>query len=290
MTESGHTEDTPAQQACWYCGANATATCQCGRAYCQEHGYDGYCLLCALGMGLYEKSTEPEPVSGLIMLSLRAASGDPYIVLPATLQRARPLPLATVENMVSALTRMLSVGDDNVKRRAAGVLAATTNTWPTMNPSPLAGHQHGISLLAADQVRHWILHTLKSSRVAKQEATALAILEKLQTADFRDLYPAIQDGLRQMRCGSAAVRVREVFDTLSEIYPTHSPLVNERCELVTYAHYTDRAKGTGAILERIYGPLFKFHPILRKMLKKGTWLSNHARYEEWYYGEDEPML
>jgi hypothetical protein len=42
-------------------------------------------------------------------------------------------------------------------------------------------------------------------------------------------------------------------------------------------------------MERIYGPLLKYSPILSKMLKKGTWISSQARFEEWYYGEEEPV-
>jgi hypothetical protein len=158
-----------------------------------------------------------------------------------------------------------------------------------MNPSPLVKNDNSISLIATDQVRRWLTHTLKNSRFPRYEAIALAILEKLQTADFRDLYPAIQDNLQLLKSSPMGVRVREVFDTFSEFYPTHSHLVNERCELIAYEHYRDRNKGVGQILERVYGPMMKYSPILSKMLKKGTWLSSQARFEEWYPGQKEPV-
>ncbi len=275
---------------CWYCQAvAASAQCRCGRPYCNHHGYSSLCMLCALGYGVYEKMREPEPVSGLMQLSLRAAAKDPYIVVPATLQHARPLPVQSVENIVATLVRMLASNDDNVRRRAASVLAVTLTSWPTMDPSPLVKHEHGISLLATDQVRRWLTHTLKNSRLPKYEPIALPILEKLQNADFRDLYPAIQEELRLLKCTPFSVRVREVFDTFSEFYPTHSQLLNERCELIAYAHYFDRKQGVGPILERVYGPLLKYSPILSKMLKKGVWLTSQARYEELYPGQKEPI-
>ena len=60
---------------CWFCEREPDATCECGRAYCTEHSYDGRCLLCALGFGLFEGGTEVEPLSGLLMISLGAAAG-----------------------------------------------------------------------------------------------------------------------------------------------------------------------------------------------------------------------
>jgi hypothetical protein len=199
--------------------------------------------------------------------------------------------MPAVENIIATLVKMLASRDDNVRKRAASVLAVTTNSWPTMDPSQLVKHDHGISLLATDQVRRWLTHTLKSSRLPRYEPIALPILEKLQTADFRDLYPSIQEQLHLLNSATpVGARVREVFDTFSEFYPTHSPLVNERCELIAYEQFSNRtSRGIGPILERIYGPLMKYSPILGKMLKKGTWLASRARFEEWYPGQKEPV-
>lgn len=274
---------------CWYCGVESATTCACGRWYCGQHGYEDHCMLCALGLGVYESKYEPEPVSGLISYSLSVRARDPYLVVPPVLRGARPLSIEAVENTVAVLVKMISSSDENVRRRAASVLAAVTNSWPSMDPSPLAKRNYGISLLAADQLRRWLLYILKQSRSLRHEAVALAVLEKLQTADFRDLYPVIQEEFALLKCSPVAVRVRDVFDVIGDIYPTQSSLVNERCELTVYAHYADRTHTEGAIMERIYGPLLKYSPILGKMLKKGTWLSNQARYEEWYFGEDEPL-
>src|SRR6478736_7567124 len=76
-------ESTPTQETltadCWFCGATNTTICECRRPYCAGHGFGGRCLVCALGLGLFEQAYEPETVSGIIMASLSAASGDPYI-------------------------------------------------------------------------------------------------------------------------------------------------------------------------------------------------------------------
>jgi len=36
-------------------------------------------------------------------------------------------------------------------------------------------------------------------------------------------------------------------------------------------------------------PSAQVFAVLSKMLKKGTWISSQARFEEWYYGEEEPV-
>src|SRR5436305_187591 len=99
---------------CWFCERDPDATCECGRAYCAEHSYDGRCLICALGFGLFESSGEVETLSGLLLISLGAAAGDPYIVKPPGLQRMRPLHVSGVERVVGALVRMLRAEDTQV--------------------------------------------------------------------------------------------------------------------------------------------------------------------------------
>src|SRR5437867_5057864 len=196
----GTTPATEGLHPCWFCGFASHAACECGREYCDEHGHEGHCLVCALGFGLFEQADGSEPVSNLILLSLSAAAGDPYIVIPLSLQRIRPLPLMGVERVVTAVVRMLGSEDENVRRRAVSVLAAATNSWPTMDPSPLAENKYATGLLAVDPVRTWLLYILKHSRGRSQEATALAILDKLRTADFRDLYPRIRNILQSLTC------------------------------------------------------------------------------------------
>jgi hypothetical protein len=287
-----HNHATPIPDAlayCWFCGDDASATCGCQRAYCDAHQFGEFCLICALGLGLFERDFEAETISGLIMVSLCAAANDPYIVIPFKLATFRPLPLMNIERLVGAVIKMLASEDDDVVKRAAGVLAATTNSWPTLDPSALNQNKYGISLLVTDQVRRWLLYILKQSRVRRREAIALAILDKLRTADFRDLYPGIEENLKSLSCSSNVTRVRATFETLMDFYPAYSHLTNEMCELLTYEQYVNRTRGAGATLERIYGPLLKHSPILARMLKKGAWLSSQARYEEWYYGQDEPV-
>jgi hypothetical protein len=274
---------------CWFCERPRDATCDCGRSCCTEHSYEGHCLICGLGFGLFEEGTEPEPVSGLIIVSLSAAARDPYLVKAPALQRIQPLPIAGVERMLVALVKMLQSEDSLVRHRAVSVLAATTNSLSSMNPSRLLDHQHGTGLLCVDQVRRWLMHVLKLSRGMGDEATALAILDKLRTADFRDLYPEIQYGFASLTCSNLGTRVAEVFGALEAFYPVRSPLANERCELIAYEQYGNVARGAGKTMERIYGPLLKYSPVLFKMLKKGTWISNQARFAEWYFGEDEPL-
>jgi hypothetical protein len=286
-------ETTPAQEksktGCWFCTNAEGTACACHRYYCAEHSYRGRCLVCALGLGLFEKSNEPETVSGLITLSLSAASGDPYIVVPQTLAGATPLPLDRAEKLVAAVIKMLATDDNAVLLRAATTLAATTNSWPTMDPSALTQNKYGTSLLATDQVRRWLLQTLKQSRSRSSEPVALAILEKLRTADFRDLYPGIVDNLKLLTCSIDLSRVRATFEALLDYYPAYSHLANELCEVFVYEQYSNRTKGAGNILERIYGPMLKQSPTLARILKKGTWLSSHARYKDWYFGEEDPV-
>src|SRR5437867_9783636 len=91
---------------CWFCGTLTQTVCECRRRYCAEHGFGGRCLVCGLGLGLFEIAFEPETVSGIIMVSLSAASGDPYIVKPQALAETRPLPLANVEKLLGAIIKM----------------------------------------------------------------------------------------------------------------------------------------------------------------------------------------
>ncbi|MFL5735186.1 MAG: hypothetical protein ACJ78Q_18675 [Chloroflexia bacterium] len=292
MINSTHeTSDAPSEDdlsLCWFCEQQPNAVCKCGRPYCGAHSHSGHCLVCALGEGLFEGESEVEFLSGLIIVSLGAVANDPYIVKPAALQYVRPLSISGVERLVGVLVRMLQGGDSAVRHKAASVLAATTNSLPSMNPSALVDHQHGTSLLAVDQVRRWLLYVLKLSRNSGNESTALAILDKLRTADFRDLYPEIQDRFTVLACSNAGTRVVEVFGALEAYYPTRNPMANERCELIAYQQYTNPARGAGKSMERIYGPRLKYSVTLSKMLKKGTWLSSQARFEEWYSGEQEP--
>jgi len=98
------------------------------------------------------------------MISLGAAAGDPYIVKPPGLQRVRPLPISGVERRSWRARQDARVEDSLVRHRATAVLASTTNSLPSMNPSRLLDHEHGTSLLCVDQVRRWLLHVLKLSR------------------------------------------------------------------------------------------------------------------------------
>jgi hypothetical protein len=293
MTNSTHEKDDLSAAAgvplCWFCERMPDATCTCGRTYCAEHSHSGHCLICALAYGLFESTGETEPLSGLIIVSLASMAHDPYIVRPPALQKLLPLPIAGVERVVSVLVKMLQADDSLVRHRAASVLAATTECLPTMNPSRLLDHQHGTSLIAVDQVRRWLLYVLKVSRNTGNEATALAILDKLRTADFRDIYPELQDRFTVLTCSNAGTRVAEVFGALAEFYPSRSSLANERCDLIAYEQYLNTARGAGKNMKRIYGPLLKRSPMLALMLKKGTWISSQVRFEEWYYGEAEPV-
>jgi hypothetical protein len=176
-----------------------------------------------------------------------------------------------------------------VRHRAAVVLATTTNSWPTMDPSQLVQHKYGTGTLCVKQVRAWILYALKVSRVAAYEATSVAILDRLRTADFRDMYPAITDNLKMFAYTNAGTRVHDMFNDLGQLYPTRSYMVNERYELFVYEQYVNRQRGAGATLERIYGDKLRFDALLLQMLKKGVVKANYARFLEWYPGQAEPV-
>lgn len=274
---------------CWYCERPTQTKCDCGRLYCRDHALGTHCMVCALGFGLYEQAEAPEPLSDYLILGLSAAANDPYLVKPSRLNNIRPMPLDGVERTVSVILRMLQAEDAQVRHRAASVLVNTTNSWPTMDPSQLAQHRYGTGLFVTYQVRRWLLHVLQQSRPLAYEQTALVILEKLATTDFRDLYPGIADNLKRLTPSNIGARVQDLLDAIVDFYPTHSAIVNERCELLLYEQYTNQARGAGKTMERIYGPLLKYSPLLRQMLKKGTWLSNRRLYESWYYGEEEPL-
>src|SRR6266566_7879545 len=109
--------------SCWFCEGEVHSVCVCGRAYCGRHQFDGRCLVCALGLNLFEQADETEPISDLLIFSLVAASKDPYVVVPSGLAGARPLPIAGVERVLGALMRMIKSGDESVRHRAAVVLA-----------------------------------------------------------------------------------------------------------------------------------------------------------------------
>jgi hypothetical protein len=277
------------QQPCWFCDGKSNAVCRCGRAFCTNHNFTGHCLVCSLGLGLFERSGVPEPVSDLITLSLSAAANDPYIVVPARLQNVRPMPLLGAEKLLAAVMQMLRSDDPQARHRAAVVLANTTNTWPTMDPSQLVQHKYGTGTLCVKQVRAWILYALKVSRVAAYEATSVAILDRLRTADFRDLYPSIVDNLKMFAYTNAGTRVHDMFNDLGQLYPTRSYMVNERYELFVYEQYVNRQRGAGAMLERMYGEKLRFDHLLVQMLKKGVVKANYARFLEWYPGQAEPV-
>lgn len=245
-------------------------------------------MICALGLGLFEAADEPESVSDLLIFSLVTASKDPYIVVPPRATGLRPLPISGVERVLGALMRMVKSGDGSVRHRSALVLANTTVTWPTIDPSQLARHNYGTGLLAADQVRAWLLKSLRLSRTVANEATAVAVLDKLRAADFRDLYPGITSKLESLKVSSLGTRVHDMFNGLDKIYPTNSYAINERCELFVYEQYINTQRGAGAMMERMYGPKLRYAPVLARMLKKGVWHSSYNRFNVWYPGEDEP--
>lgn len=222
------------------------------------------------------------------MLSVASASGDPYIVVPPTLAGVRPIPLPNVEKLVGAMIQLLRADDAEVRRSGGMVLARTTNSWPTMDPSRLAEHSQGMSLLAVDQVRYWLLYVLKQSRTRSAEPIALAILDKLRTADFRDLYPVVVANFQGLTCSGMGARVHDVLQGLAEFYPTSSYAANEGCELFIYEQYTNRHAGMRSIMERLYGPKLRHGPLLAQMLKKGVWQADYTRFYEWYPGEEEP--
>jgi hypothetical protein len=273
---------------CWFCSRPSTETCKCGRDYCDEHSYDNGCFICALGFGLFERDGRPETVSGLVTLSLSKAAGDPYIVIPAEVRDKTPLPLARAEDLVNTLMMMAHSPDFHVCRRAVAALAATTNSWPSMNPSQLSKNKYGASLLAADQVRRRLLSILRRARSQWAEPIAVAILEKLRTADFRDLYPEVAERLGSFTYNNLGGRVGEVFQALIEFYPAAGYAANEHCELMVYEQYMNRQRGAGEMMERIWGHRLRYEPGLARLLKKGVFHTNPARFADWYPGEDEP--
>src|SRR5688500_4261184 len=106
-----HPTDT---KPCWFCERPTVSKCRCGRMFCAEHEFGESCIVCALGFGLFEEVSRPEPVSGLIILSLSTLGMDPYIVVPPHLRDARPLPLGRVEELVGTPLQMASSTDFNV--------------------------------------------------------------------------------------------------------------------------------------------------------------------------------
>ena len=271
----------------WFCDRPAGQRCLCGRIYCDGHGYHTSCTVCALGYGLFEYMHVPQPVSDLILLSLAAASGDPYIVVPPRLRRMRAMPLPNTEKLVLTLVQMMQSEDPGIRRRAAEVLAGTLHSWPTLDPSRLTEHKHSISLVSVNQVRKGLLQTLKQSRNRSSEPIAVAILEGLRHADFRDLYPAISGKLSVLKTDGLGTRVLEVFQALADFYPTGIYAANERCELLMYEQYM-QGWGVKGVLERVHGPRLRQSPILSRLLKKGVWHSDFKRFNEWYPGEEEP--
>jgi hypothetical protein len=245
-------------------------------------------LVCALGLNLFEQADEPEPVSDLVIYSLATASKDPYVVVPSGLAGARPMTIGGVERVLGAMMRMIKSGDGPVRHRAALVLANSTNTWPTMDPSQLSTHSYGTGLLAAEQVRAWLLRALLMTRTVANEGTAVAVLDKLRTADFRELYPGIVEQLTVLKVSSQGSCVHDMFSGLDKIYPTSSYSINERCELFVYDQYVNKQRGAGAMMERMYGPRLRYAPVLARMLKKGVWHSSYERFNAWFPGEDEP--
>src|SRR5438067_13940760 len=94
------------QSTCWFCKSEAQARCRCGRDYCGEHTFGERCLVCALGLGLFEEVGLEETVSDLIILSLVAAARDPYLVIPPKLMGVTPLPMSGAERTLVAIVRM----------------------------------------------------------------------------------------------------------------------------------------------------------------------------------------
>jgi hypothetical protein len=274
---------------CWFCNARTNAGCRCGRMFCGAHEFNKSCVVCALGFGYFEEANRPEPVSGLIILSLSVLAKDPYIVIPPHLRDSRALPLNRVEELVGTLLQMVSSTDFHVCRRAAGVLSAATNSWPSMNPSQVSGsNNYGTSLLSVDQVRRRLLSLLKRARSTQAEPIALAILEPLRTADFRDLYPEILQHFSHFTSNNMGGRIGEVFEALLDFYPSSSYAANERCELIVYEQYMNRRRGAGEMMERIWGHRLRYEPNIARLLKKGLWHTDANRFMEWYPGEDEP--
>ncbi len=283
-------ENNPAQTspACWFCERPAGYVCRCRRAYCEQHGEGQLCLLCSLAYGVYEEHAKPNYVADLIMLSLAAAAGDPYIVVPGAMHGAGKLPMAGVERLIGGLAQVAQAGDLRVQGRAAETLASITVSWPTMDPSQVSRQNYGMGLLSAEPVRKTLLALMREHRNGPGESVAVAILDKLRNADFRALYPGISSKLN-MRYARANACVQELIQALGDVYPTRSYQINERCELLVYEQYVDRKRGAGDMMERMYGPMLRHAPPLAHILKKGVWHADYARFQDWYPGEDEPL-
>jgi hypothetical protein len=276
------------ERICWFCEQGAQTRCKCERDYCTQHVFGNRCLICALGIGLFEQAGDGESVSGLMVLGLSAAARDPYIVIPPWLMGVQPLPMSGVGRMLGAIVRMTGSKDPSVRHRSAVALAKTTNSWPTMDPSQVSRHNYGTGLISLNVVRSALLEVLRQSRLTVGEATSVAVWEKLRTADFRDLYPDIIEGLSNYKYVDVGTRVHEMFAGLDEVYPTNSYAINEQCELFVYDQYVNKQRGAGTLMERMYGPKLRYAPLMARMLKKGVWHSSYARFSEWYPGEDEP--
>src|SRR4051794_41073666 len=110
----GATSTVEALPFCWFCEGDARSTCECGRAHCARHEFDGHCFICALGLGLFELADEPEPVSDMLIYSLVAESNDPYVVVPPGMVGATPLPITGVERVLAAIMRMVKGGEGPV--------------------------------------------------------------------------------------------------------------------------------------------------------------------------------
>jgi hypothetical protein len=287
-TDENTTGPMEERRICWFCEQAAQAQCKCGRDYCREHTFGGRCLVCALGMGLFDQEGQSESVSDLIMLGLSAAARDPYIVIPPRLMGVQPLPMPGVERVLGAIVRMTGSKDPAVRHRSSVALAKTTNSWPTMDPSQISNRNYATGLLSVNAVRGALFDVLKQSRMTVGEPTSVAIWEKLRMADFRDLYPGIMEGLPNQKFANIGTRVHEMFAGLDEVYPTNSYAINEQCELFVYDQYVNKQRGAGTLMERMYGPKLRYAPLMARMLKKGVWHSSYARFSEWYPGEDEP--
>lgn len=245
-------------------------------------------MLCGLAYGLYKEHGVANYVSDTITYSLAAASGDPYMVMPANVQTASKLPLPRIERLISGLVQVLGANQPEITHHVAEALANTTNSWSTLDPSQVTRQIHGTGLITVDAIRKPLLGILKEARGKQGEQTTVTVLEKLRSADFRELYPGIAAGLPSLRRSRVSTCVQEMVQTVGELYPTRSYPINEQCELLVYEQYVNRKRGAGELMERIYGPKMRYSQPLSRILKKGVYQSNFARFQDWYPGEDEP--
>lgn len=252
------------------------------------HGLDASCMLCALAYGLYHERGMPAHVSDIITLSLAKASGDPYIVVPSSVQTAGRVSLPGVERLIGGLVQVLGANQPEITHRVAETLANLTSAWSTLDPSQLTQQIYGVGLVGVDAVRKPLLGILKDSRGKIGEQTTITILDKLCNADFRELHPGIAEGMPALRRSRASACVQEIMQTVTDLYPTRSYLINERCELMVYEQYVNRRRGAGEMMERMYGPKLRYSVPLARVLKKGVWQSNFHRFQDWYPGEEEP--